>query len=80
MVGVMNAPLTYTSPVAILATLTAAPITSAGRFSPFGPLGTLNHLLFFAAHRTDIQSAAKAIRGPQRTGDLPNLFSLLAKL
>ena len=29
------------SPVAILATMTAAPITSAGRFSPLGPLGTL---------------------------------------
>ena len=28
-----------TSPVAIFATTTAAPITSAGRFSPLGPLG-----------------------------------------
>jgi hypothetical protein len=28
-----------TSPVAILPTMTAAPITSAGRFSPLGPLG-----------------------------------------
>jgi hypothetical protein len=27
------------SPVAILATMMAAPITSAGRFSPLGPLG-----------------------------------------
>ena len=30
------------SPIAILATCTAQPITSAGRCSPFGPLGTLN--------------------------------------
>ena len=29
------------SPVAILPTMTAAPITSAGRFSPFGPFGIL---------------------------------------
>jgi hypothetical protein len=28
--------------VAILATVTAAPITSAGRFSPLGPLGIPN--------------------------------------
>src|SRR5437016_5978872 len=28
-----------TSPVAILPTMTALPITSAGRFSPLGPLG-----------------------------------------
>jgi hypothetical protein len=31
-----------TSPVAIRMTCTALPITSAGRFSPFGPLG-INH-------------------------------------
>ena len=30
------------SPVAILATMTAAPTASAGRFSPFGPLGMVN--------------------------------------
>jgi hypothetical protein len=30
------------SPVAIRMTLTAAPITSAGRFSPRGPFGMLN--------------------------------------
>ncbi len=29
------------SGIAILATMTAAPITSAGRFSPRGPLGTI---------------------------------------
>src|SRR5579863_5416489 len=31
--------LSSTSPVAILATMIAAPITSPGRFSPLGPLG-----------------------------------------
>jgi hypothetical protein len=31
--------LSSISPVAILPTMTAAPITSAGRFSPLGPLG-----------------------------------------
>jgi hypothetical protein len=31
--------LSSTSPVAILATMMAAPITSAGLRSPFGPLG-----------------------------------------
>jgi hypothetical protein len=33
------------SPVAILATMIAAPITSAGRFSPRGPLGILIFLI-----------------------------------
>ena len=33
--------LSSTSPVAILATMTAAPITSPGRFCPLGPLGTV---------------------------------------
>ena len=31
--------LALASPVAILATITAHPAASAGRFSPFGPLG-----------------------------------------
>jgi hypothetical protein len=28
-------------------------IVGAGRFSPLGPLGMLNHFLFLATHRTD---------------------------
>jgi hypothetical protein len=32
----------FNCPVAILATMTAAPITSAGRFSPRGPLGIVS--------------------------------------
>src|SRR5262249_37187147 len=39
------------SPVAILMTLTAAPITSAGRFSPRGPLG-IRYLLNMRPPRT----------------------------
>jgi hypothetical protein len=56
------------SPVAIRMTLTALPITSAGRFSPLGPLG-LSHLAGFPAlltgHRSEIvfvrAASAKAI-------------------
>ena len=35
----------FSSPVAIRMTFTAAPITSAGRCSPLGPLGITLHLL-----------------------------------
>jgi hypothetical protein len=38
------------SPVAIFITLTAAPITSAGRFSPLGPLGIGLVLARFRTH------------------------------
>jgi hypothetical protein len=41
------------SPVAIFATMTAPPITSAGRFSPLGPRGILE-LAFVDFHAVDI--------------------------
>src|SRR5205823_6664112 len=39
--GFFSVLVSSTSPVAIRPTMTAAPITSAGRFSPWGPLGIL---------------------------------------
>ncbi len=48
----------------------------AGRFSPLGPLGTLNHLLFLAAHWTDTPGTVKAIRSLQRTGGLLSVLPL----
>jgi hypothetical protein len=58
--------------LAIRMTWTAWPITSAGRFSPFGPLGVLGHLLCQLDH-----PAAIGVDDPIRKAvlNVPNLLT-----
>ncbi len=53
-----------TSPVAILATMTAAPTASAGLFWPLGPLGTADNLLFITAYGTSAGHSPITVSGP----------------
>ncbi len=52
------------------------PAVGAGRFSPFGPLGTADDLFSPSTHLADTIVSDKVTRRPQRTRDLLSMLRL----